>query len=88
MSRETQKRGILHVIHDLAEAGLMGDGDGQVQVVCILYELIKYIELCRPHLCGADGHSLRKATQMLYASVFARQWYESMKDVHVDRRPE
>ena len=74
MSRETQKRGILHTIRDLADAGLMVDGDGQVQVVCILFELVKYIELC-PNVPQPIGRTL---------SAFARQWYDSVKDVHVD----
>ena len=75
MSRITQRREILHTIRELADAGLMADGDGQVQVVCILNEAIKYIELCPdvPHL--PIGRVL---------GTFARQWYEKLQGVRVD----
>jgi len=53
----TTKRAVLHTIRELADAALMCDGDtdpitgapvqaGEIQIVCIVKELAKYMKLC------------------------------------------
>lgn len=73
MSDPAARRAILHTIRELADAGLMGDGDGQLQVVCILQEVVKYIELCpdRPHI------PIERAVR-----AFAHAWYEKIERPH------
>lgn len=80
MSRTTQRREFLHNIRELAEAGLLGDGDGQIQAVSILAELAKYVETLpydRP-----DGTVVEAGSPSDVARFFralARRWYERIE---------